>query len=105
MDHFSKVFIVIDALDECQTNGVRENLIKTIGILNRVSVLATSRGIFIEGALQYATRIDVVARDLDIERYLEERISKSNRIKRFTQKDSTLIDSIKKTILGKANGM
>lgn len=104
-DQFSRVFIVINALDECRTNGVRESLIETIGTLNRASVLATSRGIFIEGALQHATRIDVRARDLDIEGYLEERISKLDRIKRFAQKDSSLVDSIKKNILGKAKGM
>lgn len=105
-NHFSKVFIVIDAIDECpERNGVRGSLIEAIMVLTGVNILITSRGISIEGVLQQTTRIDVRARDSDIEGFLEERISKLDRIKRFAQKDPYLVDSIKKTILGRAKGM
>jgi hypothetical protein len=36
---------------------------------------------------------------------IEERMSRLDRTKRFAQKDSTLVESIKRTILGKARGM
>jgi len=58
-----------------------------------------------EGELRNATRLDVRANDLDIMNYLEDRISRSDRIKEFAKTDSTLYDAIKYAILEKANGM
>jgi hypothetical protein len=103
---FSKVCIVIDALDECpEADQARQSLLEEIGKLKRVSVLITSRNIPIESELRNATRLDVRADDSDIKKYLEERMSRSNRIKRFAEKDATLCDVIQHTILGKAKGM
>jgi hypothetical protein len=105
-DCFSKVCIVIDALDECpEADQARQSLLEEIGKLKRVSVLITSRNIPIESELRNATRLDVRADDSDIKKYLEERMSRSGRIKKFAEKDATLCDVIKHTILGKAKGM
>src|SRR5436190_22738138 len=105
-DCFSKVRIVIDALDECpEANQARQSLMEEIGKLDRVSVLVTSRSIPIEGELRNATRLDVRADDLDIKNYLDERMSRSDRIKKFAERDSTLYDAIKHGILEKAKGM
>jgi hypothetical protein len=105
-DCFSKVYIVIDALDECpEADQARQSLLKEIGKLDCVSVLVTSRNIPIGGELQSATRLDVRANDLDIRKYLEERMSRSDRIKKFAKMDSTLYDAIEHTILEKAKGM
>jgi hypothetical protein len=103
---FSKVCIVIDALDECpEADQARQSLLEEIGKLDRVSVLVTSRNIPIGGELRSATRLDLQANDLDIRKYLEERMSRSDRIKEFVKKDSTLYDAIKHAILEKAKGM
>jgi hypothetical protein len=105
IDHFPKVYIVIDALDELpETGQVRQSFLEGIGVLDRVSILVTSRNIPIESELRNTTRLDVWAHDLDIREYLEERI-KSTRLQRLIKKDPTLNNAIKTTILAKANGM
>lgn len=105
-DCFSKVYIVIDALDECpEADQARQSLLEEIGKLDCVSILVTSRNIPIENELQNITRLDVRANDLDIKNYLEERMLGSNRIKKLVGKDSTLYDAIKYAILEKAKGM
>ena len=105
-DCFSKVRIVIDALDECpEATQARQSLLEEIGKLDRVNVLVTSRNILIDSELRNAARLDVRADDLDIKNYLEERMSSSDRIKKFAEKDSTLYGAIKHTIIEKAKGM
>ena len=103
---FSRVRIVIDALDECpEADHARQSLLGEIGKLKHVSVLITSRNIPFESELRSATRLDVRADDSDIIKYLEDRMSRSDRMRKFTEKDATLCDLIKHTILEKAKGM
>jgi hypothetical protein len=105
-DCFSKVRIVIDALDECpEVDHARQSLLEEIGKLDRISILITSRNIPIENELRSVTRLGVRADDLDIKNNLEEHMSRSDRIKKFAEKDSNLYDAIKHAILEKAKGM
>ena len=106
VDCFSKVRIIIDALDECpEADQARRNLLEEIGKLDRASVLVTSRNIPIQSEMRSVTRLDVRADDLDIKKYIEERMSRSDRIKKLAEKDPTLYDAIKQAILEKAKGM
>ena len=106
IDQFPKVYIVIDALDELPEAGqVRQSFLEAIGVLDRVSILVTSRIMPIESELRNTTRLDVWAHDLDIREYLQERMSKSTRLQRLIEKDPTLNSAIKIAILAKANGM
>ena len=106
VDCFSKVRIIIDALDECpEADQARQILLEEIGKLGGVSVLVTSRNIPIESELQSATGLNVRADDLDIKNYLEDRMSRSDRLKKFAKKDLNLYNSIINTILEKAKGM
>jgi hypothetical protein len=50
-------------------------------------------------------RLEVRAHHLDIKNYLEERMSRSDRIKKFVEKDSTLHGAIIHAILEKAKGI
>lgn len=105
-DCFTKVCIVIDALDECpEADQARQSLLEEIGKLDRVSILVTSRNIPVESKLKSAARLDVRAGELDIENYLDDRMSRSDRLKKVTEKDSTLYDAIKQAVLEKAKGM
>jgi hypothetical protein len=100
------VYLIVDALDECpEADGVRETFLDEVGSLDRVSLLATSRVMPLESAMERAVRLDIKAKDKDMNRYLEERLAKSDRIKKFAVKDPGLVKTIKDTILTKANGM
>jgi hypothetical protein len=105
---FSRVFIVIDALDECPVaEGARDTLLAEIQKMkHRACLLVTSRDIpNIKRVLQDACHLEIRTRDEDIKGYLSERISSSSDLMSHTKKDPTLYDAIITTIVGKAQGM
>lgn len=103
---FSKVRIVIDALDEYpETNQSRQTFLEEIKQLNCVSIFVTSRNMPMEDWLENVTPLIVRAWDTDIQNYIEQRLLASDRIKRFCKRDSSLGHTIKETIIGKAKGM
>ncbi|RYP20247.1 hypothetical protein DL765_002921 [Monosporascus sp. GIB2] len=76
---YSRVFVVVDALDECQTSdGCRKKLLKELFALRdtcRVNLFATSRvNDDIAEAFTEATSLKVHARDDDIGAFLDERM-------------------------------
>ena len=104
---FSKVFFIIDALDECiESNGTRESLIAEIQKLQpSIHLLVTSRHIAsIEREFEKAARLEILANDEDVRRYLEGRIE-SGRLKLHVRADPTLRDVIISTLVEKARGM
>jgi len=105
---FSKVFIVIDALDECsESNGTRDNFLAEIRKLQpTIHLLVTSRHIeIIERAFKNAARLEIRASDEDVRKYLEGRIASEPQLVRHVEKDSTLQDTIINAIVEKAKGM
>lgn len=105
---FSKVFIVLDALDECPTTGgARDDLLAEIQKLQPgISLLVTSRDIpNIEHGLHGPYCLEVRAHDEDIKNYIKEHISSSNELMVYTRRDPKLYDDIITTIVGKAQGM
>ena len=102
---YSKVFIVVDALDECQVSeGSRSRLLSEIFTFQQkcnVNILATSRFIpeIIENFKGY-TWLEIRAHDEDVRAYLEGRISRSGR--KFLR---TLPESIKTNIIKAVGGM
>jgi hypothetical protein len=104
---FSKVFVVIDALDECLENdGTRESLIAEIKKLQpSIHLLVTSRHIAsIEREFEKAARLEILANDEDIRRYLGGRIERG-RLKLHIRADPTLKHVIVNTLVGNARGM
>jgi hypothetical protein len=108
VEGFSKVLIVIDALDEYPvTEGARGNLIAEIRKLQpRGSILVTSRDIpNIERELHDASHIEIRASGEDIKGYLREGISSSSDLTSYTKEDPQLYDVIITTITDRAQGM
>ncbi|KAK6501260.1 hypothetical protein TWF481_009101 [Arthrobotrys musiformis] len=106
---YSRVFIVVDALDECQTeypDYCRNKFLSTIFQLSTqlgVNVLATSRhieDIIGQFKVQKSTLLEVRADEADLRLYLDGRIMQSNR--GVLQKNSQLI---KDGIVGVVEGM
>ncbi len=105
---FTKVFIIIDALDECVENdGTRQDLLEELRKLQlKACLLVTSRDLpSIQRQLRSATRLEIQASDDDIMTYLCERISSSEKISMYVKRDPGLHEVIVKTITGKARGM
>jgi hypothetical protein len=108
VEGFSRVLIVIDALDEYPVaEGARDTLLAEIRKLQpRACLLVTSRDIpKIERGLQGACPLEIQASDEDMKGYLKECISSSSDLMGFTKEDRELQDAIMTTIVKKAQGM
>ena len=102
---YSKVFIIVDALDECQVSeGSRSRLLSEIFTFQqkcRVNILATSRFIpEITEKFKGYTWLEIRAHDEDVRAYLEGRILRSGR--NFLR---NLPESIKTKIIKAVDGM
>jgi ankyrin repeat protein len=111
---FDRVFIVIDALDECVDNpetNTRNNFLKAIQQLpQRVHILFTSRPVIsIEQRVKADRQLEIVANNDDLRKYLESRINAFENLRHLVdigvQKDSSFLDNILRTIVKKSQGM
>jgi hypothetical protein len=106
---YSSVFIVIDALDEC-SDGVQKELMGKIQSLTSVKLLVTSRPILsIEHNLCADAKLEITAKDSDINAYLENKLSSphADMLRRLISKPSSLIskEDIMNRVAMKAQGM
>jgi hypothetical protein len=106
--HFLKVFIVIDALDECsEENRIREHFLAEVQKLSpMVRLLFTSRHMpDIERKFEGAAQLEIRASDEDVKRYLESRIESQLPLANYVRTDPTLRSDILDTIIKRAHGM
>ena len=101
-----KIFVVIDALDEC-TEATRDALLTRIQNLQpKVRLLITSRHTFgSEYELDDSLSLEVRADHIDMQHYLDERIRESRALQAHIKKDRDLHGYLVSGIVGKANGM
>lgn len=105
---FSRIFIIVDALDECsEANNTRHKLLVELAKLPDARILIASRPHIKDVPEYFETYVtmDIRASDHDIRKYVLERISTQSRINRFVQRDDTLKDEISNAIVHTANGM
>lgn len=108
LSHHARAFIIIDALDECDdSNETRSMLLNHLHSLpTTTSLLVTSRHITsIEQQLGHSCRLEIRASDEDMRIYLERQVQKKERLKRHTQKDTTLLQAILGMVVNAAQGM
>ena len=104
---YSKVFIIIDALDECQVaGGCRARFLSEVFSLQakcQVSFFATSRFIpEITEKFDKSIRLEIRASDQDVQRYLDSHILQ---LPGCVLRSSELQDEIKAKIIKAVNGM
>ena len=104
---YAQVFIIIDALDECQTcNGYRQRFISEIFDLQTrtgANLFVTSRLIpEITDMFESSLPLEIRASDQDVRRYLDGCIS---RLPKCVSKNSDLQERIKATIVKTVDGM
>lgn len=105
---YSKVFVIVDALDECdEISGARRDLIiQLLRLPPNVSLMITSRDVpSIQHKLGHFCRLEVRASDADVRTYLERRIEREERLKQHVETDPALRNTILETIMKKVKGM
>ena len=104
---YSRSFIVVDALDECQAfNGCRTKLLTEIFALqakSRTNIFSTTRFIpEITDHFKNCMRLEIRASDHDVRRYLDGHMSQ---LPRCVLRNSELQSEIKAEIVKAVNGM
>ena len=105
---FSKIFIIIDALDEyIERDGTRDTLLNELRHLPfNIGLLVTSRYVStIEYGFNSDRNLEIRANDRDVERYLKSRIARSSQLARHIKADPGLESDIVATIVKNAQGM
>lgn len=106
VDSYSRVFFVIDALDECtNADRTRERLLHEIFRLqnqSRISLFATSRFIpEIENEFEGSISLEIRASDEDVRRYVDGHMPRQSCVKR----NPDIQEKIKTEIVEAAGGM
>ncbi|TGO37978.1 hypothetical protein BHYA_0084g00080 [Botrytis hyacinthi] len=107
IDSYSKVFIVVDALDECQmADGCRMEFLSEVFHLHetcQLNLFATSRHIpDIEKRFDSSMRLEIRASDEDVETYLDGHISQ---LPGYVRQSTDLQNEIKIGIIKAVDGM
>lgn len=104
---YSKTFIIIDALDECQIVQNDLNVfireIFDFQAVSKANIFATSRFIqHIESKFQKATRLEIRADETDVERYLQGKLQDCQSL---SSQKASLRERIKHAIAKAVDGM
>jgi hypothetical protein len=99
------VFIVVDALDECQRETRRQLLSKLLALQKEADVRLTATSRFVpdvEDALQLAIRLEVKASDEDVKQFVVGQIC---RLPRCVQRNKALQDLVQDRVVEAVSGM
>ncbi|KAF3067621.1 Ankyrin repeat domain-containing protein 17 [Trichoderma lentiforme] len=104
---FSQIFIIVDALDECDTsNHSRSNFLSSIVDLRKdinTNIFATSRYIpDIEKVFQGSLKREILASDADMRKYID---SHMRHLPDFISRREDIKDQIKSELIQAAQGM
>jgi ATP/maltotriose-dependent transcriptional regulator MalT len=105
---FSMIYVVIDALDECserdRSRDIFLNVLKALP--SNVQLLITSRNIpDVERRFEDLARLDILAADGDVRKYLESKIQQYPRLVSYTKKDASFKSGIIDKIVERTHGM
>lgn len=103
---FSRTFIVVDALDECNAE-VRRSFLPILTALeeNSIKVLVTSRPNLEDIRMHFSSALhtEIVAAETDVRRYLEERMTLN--VPFMKRVNKSLFNRIVDTVASRASGM
>ena len=107
VEKFDKVFIVLDALDECpEVDKTREKVLARVrGLLPKARLMVTSRPLSsIEGRFKNDIRLEIRAQEQDLQKFIESQMDQDN-LSALLEGHDDVRSSIVTTIMGKVNGM
>jgi len=106
---YSRVFVVVDALDECFPEEACNNLLERLRSLTKIpsaKLMVTSRDIpSIESAICADVKLEIIALDSDIKALVEARISEVKMLERLINRQPSIKEKVVMTVVEKAQGM
>ena len=102
---FAEVYIIIDALDECDPT-ILNTFIRPLTKLPDIRLLVTSRDLpYIERCFASWRRLAIRANEADIKSYVQDRIKEEVELADFVSEDEDLCEKIVGTLVQKSCGM
>ena len=103
---YQRIYVILDALDEC-TDDVRWELMEKLREIEpEVHLLVTSRDLdSIEEELHEFQRLEIKANKADMELFIDHHIQKNKNLRRIVQKSPTMSDDIKVAVVTTAEDM
>jgi nucleoside phosphorylase len=107
LQQYSKTFIVIDALDESQSQTLRRELVCELRSLRPIiSLLITSRPLRnMQNVLGDASQIEIMARSDDVKKYLDSFLKANKNLRKLVDADPKLESVITKFVTKSDDGM
>ena len=103
---FQKVYVFIDALDECTDEQTRETLIDQLRKFQNLCLMVTSRYLdSVERIFENATMLEIGAHPTDVQKYVTSRIARGGRLSRHVKTDATLGKAIEESVVKNADKM
>lgn len=105
---FRKIFVVIDALDECdEDRGTRQEFLSEVQSLQPLfHIMVTSRPLrSINEEFENALRIEIYARDADVEEYVQSRLEKDAKLSKMTKSDPGFRQFLEGAVVDRCKGM
>ena len=106
---FSSLFLVIDALDECDSiDGIRTSLVSSIRkkLHGGAHILCTSRPLGdIESLFKDCPQLEIRASERDIRCYVSSRLMSESRLVKHVAADAEILNTILDTIVARSDGM
>lgn len=103
---YKRIYLVLDALDEC-TDDIRWELIEKLREIEpRVHLLVTSRDLdSIEEELQDFEQLEIKANKADLELFIDHHIQKNKNLQKIVQRSPTIREDIKVAVVTIAEDM
>ena len=108
VEYFDKVFVVIDALDECpEVDQTRKSFMAEVrSLLPEIKLMVTSRNIpSIATMFKHDTRLEIRAQDQDIKLFVESQIEQRDGMVDLLEGHDDVRSSIISAVLKKTHGM
>jgi len=100
-----KMFMVVDALDEAEPH-TRNVILDVLRKMPNVNLLLTSRpAVALDEWMPDVDRLDILARDEDLRKYIVGRLPKEHRLLRYVKDEASLGELIAQTVTRAAQGM
>jgi hypothetical protein len=100
-----KLFMVVDALDEADPH-TRNVILDVLRRIPNVNLLLMSRpAVALDEWMPDIDRLDILARDEDLRKYVVGRVPKEGRLLRYLKDEAALGEGIAQTVTRAAQGM
>ena len=108
VEKFDKVFVVVDALDECpQQDQTRSSFLAEIrGLLPKVNLMVTSRNIpSIESMFKHDPCLEIRAQEQDVESFVKSQMVQRDELVDLLEGHDDVRASVSSAVLQKTHGM